>query len=147
MPHLYCDTEPGFFLFRSFEEPVASSARGLSCNDDRFIDYLLFYVPLKNFSLVRLRRGSFLWEETGAPGENPRVRVGDQPYPLTYNHCRSRGSNSGRIGEKPVRYPDTQNLLLRAAGLQLLVPWLEARLSPPPRGGILQTYLILKYIV
>jgi hypothetical protein len=49
-------------------------------------------------------RGSFLWEETGAPGENPRVRMGDQPYPLKYNHCRSRGSNSGRIGEKPVRY-------------------------------------------
>jgi hypothetical protein len=49
-------------------------------------------------------RGSFLWEETGAHGENPRVRVGDQPYPLIYNHCRSRGSNSGRIGEKPVRY-------------------------------------------
>jgi hypothetical protein len=49
-------------------------------------------------------RGSFLWEETGAPGENPRVRVGDQPYPLIYNHCRSRGSNSGRIGKKPVRY-------------------------------------------
>jgi hypothetical protein len=52
-------------------------------------------------------RRSFLWEENGAPGENPRVRVGDQPYPLAYNHCRSRGSNSGRIGEKPLRYPDT----------------------------------------
>jgi hypothetical protein len=49
-------------------------------------------------------RGSFLWEETGAPRENPRIRVGDQPYPLTYNHCRLWGSNSGRIGEKPVRY-------------------------------------------
>jgi hypothetical protein len=49
-------------------------------------------------------RGSFLWEETGTPWENPHVRVGDQPYPLIYNHCRSRGSNSGRIGEKPVHY-------------------------------------------
>jgi hypothetical protein len=49
-------------------------------------------------------RESFLWEETGVPGENPRVRVGDHPYPLTYNHCRSRGSNSGRIGENPARY-------------------------------------------
>jgi hypothetical protein len=39
-------------------------------------------------------RGSFLWEETGAPGENPVVQVGDQPYPLTYNHCRSWGLNS-----------------------------------------------------
>jgi hypothetical protein len=29
----------------------------------------------------------------------------------------------------------------------LLVPWLEARLFPPPPGGILQTYLILKHIV
>ena len=49
-------------------------------------------------------RGSLLWEETGTPGENPRVQVGDKPYPLTYNHCRSRGLNSGHIGEKPVRY-------------------------------------------
>lgn len=39
-------------------------------------------------------RGSWVWEEAGVP----MYPSGRPPYPITCNHCRSRGSNSGRSG-------------------------------------------------
>lgn len=65
------------------------------------------------------RGGSLLWEEDGVPGVNPRVQAGHRLTPsltATVDHCRSRGSNSCRSGEKrvhgPLRYLDTLHLVL-----------------------------------
>lgn len=44
-------------------------------------------------------RGSLIWEETEAPRGNPHIQVGDHITTLIYNHCKSRGSNSGRNGD------------------------------------------------
>lgn len=55
---------------------------------------------------------ALMWEEAGVPGENP-CPTGQPPYPITYNHRRSWGMNSGCIDEKrahcPLGYVDTQS--------------------------------------
>lgn len=66
-------------------------------------------------------RGSWVWEEAGVP----MYPSGRPPYPITCNHCRSRGSNSGHSDEKRVhcllRYLDT-NLTLDPCCWDIL-PW------------------------
>lgn len=45
-----------------------------------------------------------MWRSRSAR-RNPRYPSGRPPYPLNYNHCRSRASNSGRRGKKRVHWP------------------------------------------
>lgn len=105
---------------------------------------------LKLISLVGMdvsRWRYFMWEEAGVSGT--------PPYPLTYNHCWSWGSNSGHSGEKRVhcvlRCLDTTCLLISLCGfikfLRGLGVWVIILFTLGERGGLyIFFYLLCKLI-
>jgi len=68
--------------------------------------YVNYKLSKEKFTPDDGARASFVWEETGIPGENPHGRAEDD---LTLPYTTPR---IDRIGEKRVRYPTNQIIIL-----------------------------------